>query len=487
MREVVAPLLPSLVLWMVLGAAVAACGGGSGGIGAPVAAGIGSSDEELAEFLKETVQAARASPNSGLLRGRLAMAYDANGFLAEALTSYRQAGALAPDDFRWPYLGAHLEARNERYRAALDDLGRAIEIDAEYAPAWLWRGTWLLKLDRPDEASVAFERAATLGAHEEAALGRALVLVGQERHGDAVPLLEPLARDSGHPYIYRTLGYALRNVGRLAEARTALARGRTAEPLAWRDARAAEKASFVRGIGRLSFAQNLLDAGKVVEALDVLAALRAKYPEETCREHSGAPRTARQPRGHVTCALLDTLSTAYARAGRGDEAFALVQRGLSINPEFFPFHLNVASLYRERRELEKALHHIERAIALSPSFGDAHVQRGRLLIGVGRYEEAQAALETALRNEPEQPATLLYLGMAEGALERWSEAINHLERAIRLQPGFALAHVYLARSLGGAGRFDEAWQALGIAETNGAPNYELQATFRRLKELESVR
>ncbi len=264
----------------------------------------------------------------------------------------------------------------------------------------------------------------------------------------------------------------------MEEARAAVALGRSADPLSWRDPRAVEKAAFVRGIGRFSFAQNLLGAGKVEAALEILEALRAEQPDETCG--AAGHHAAR------ACEVLNTLSLAYVRAGRIDEAFSLVQRGLSINPDFFPFHLNIADRYRGRRELDNALRHIDRAIALNPSLGYGYEQRGRLLIGMGRYDEAMSALEKAVTLAPERPVTLLYLSMVEGEREDWHQSVEHLKRAIRLDPEFAIGHAYLARSLGETGRIDEAWEAFRMAEQYGAPGYEIEATESRLRELESA-
>lgn len=467
-----------LVVWAMSVVAPTACNGESVAVDEPVVAGIDSPDEDLARFLNGMIQDARSLPTSGLMRGRLAMAYENNLFMDEALITYAQAAALDPEDFRWPYFSALLKGRHGLYRAALDDLERAMEIDADYAPAWLWRGTWLLDLDRAGEAMKAFDHADALGAETEAAFGRARVLVAQGKHNEAVALLEPLARDYRHPYIYRTLGFALRALGRTDEARTAVALGRSADPLSWRDPRAAEKAAFVRGIGRFSFAQNLLGAGKVEDALQILETLRAEQPDEMCGA-TGQHATR-------TCEILNTLALAYVRAGREDEAFALVQRALLVNPDFFPFHLNIADRYRHRRELDNALLHIERVIALNPALGYGYEQRGRLLIGLGRYEEAMTSLKTAVRLAPERPATLLYLGMVEGELGRWPQAIEHLRRAVRLDPGFGVGHAYLARSLAETGQIEEAWQEFRMAEEGSAPAYELEATERRLKELESA-
>ena len=376
----------SLAVAVTAGIALTACDGRTGAADPPVVAGVDSPDEDLAQFLDGMIHDARSLPTSGLMRGRLAMAYENNLFLDEALITYAQAAALDPEDFRWPYFSALLKGRHGQYQAALDDLERAIEIDAGYAPAWLWRGTWLVDLDRPLEAMTAFERAHALGADQEAAFGRARAMIAQEQYAEAVTLLEPLARDYRHPYIYRTLGFALRALGRVEEARTAVALGRSADPLSWRDPRAAEKAAFVRGIGRFSFAQNLLGAGKLDEALEILEALRAEQTDETC----GAT-------GHHatrTCEVLNTLSLAYVRAGRREEAMALVQRGIEINPEFFPFHLNIADRYpgssrtRHRTAPHRSRHRAESVARLRLRAARATVDRhGQVRGGDDRARE----------------------------------------------------------------------------------------------------
>ena len=97
------------------------------------------------------------------------------------------------------------------------------------------------------------------------------------------------------------------------------------------------------------------------------------------------------------------------------------------------------------------------------------------------------SLQKAVRLAPERPVTLLYLGMVEGERKRWPQAVGHFERAIRLDPEFAVGYAYLARALSETGRVEEAWQAFRMAQAHGAPGYELEATERRLNQLESAR
>ena len=456
-----------------------ACSGSESPVAdAPVVAGTDSPDRDLADHLEAMIRAVRTTPGSALMRGRLGMAYDVNGFRSQALATYAQAETLDPDDFRWPYFSAHLLAANDEHEQALEVLERALSIDADYASAWLWQGTWLLELDRTNDAMVAFERAFDLGAGDAADFGRARVLTSQGIYVEAVELLEPLARSSENPQIHRTLGEALRGQGRTQEARAAMIRGRNAGPVSWEDPRRDQRSAHVRGHASYQLAQSRSSAGRIREALAILERLQGYHPEANC---------GRDEDFFLACNLMNSFSIAYDRDGDPERALATVQRGLALNADFAPFHLTIANLYRQQRDLDRALDHVDRALELNPARGYAHEQRGRLLFGMGRHADAKAAFESALGLEPEKRTTLFYLGLAEVELGNWALAVEKFERVIELEPTFALGHVFVARSLAEAGRIEEARQAQRDARAYGADPEELRVTELRLRELEALR
>ena len=405
------------------------------------------------------------------------MAYDINGYREEAIATYQQAESLDPTDFRWPYLSAHLIAEDGDYGRALDILDRALAVDADYAPAWLWRGAWLLKSDRAREALDAFGRAAEVHDNPYAHFGHAQALMALGEFPEAVELLEGVAESFEHPYVQRTYGEALRAVGRLDEARTAMAAGRAAESLVWPDERRDQRYVHIRGHASYMLAKELSAAGQTGEALAILQRLQVHHPEEHC---------GRDEEFFLACNLMNSVSIAYDRSGRTAESLATVERGLVLNPDFAAFHLTMAKVLRDGRNLEMALNHVERAIDLSPSSGYAHEQRGRLLFGFNRYGEARAAFESALQFEPGKRTTLFYLGLAQVELSDYEGAVESLSRVTEIEPTFALGHVFLARSLAEVGRIDEARRAQELAKQHRANPAELRRNELRLRELEVI-
>ena len=441
----------------------------------PIIAGIDSSDRDLVDYLEELQQSVRAMKNSALARGRLAMAYDINGLRDEAIATYQQAEALDANEFRWPYFSAHVVAEIGDHEHALQVLERASAIDKNYAPLWLFQGSWLLKTGRPDDALIAFQRATDLEPGPSANFGRAQALIAAGKHEQAIEILEPLSKTSPHPQVYRTLGEALRSVGRTEEARKALAKGKDAGPLTWPDERRDERDNHVRGHASYQLAKTLSASGHADEALIILQRLQTYHPEQACGAEQGII---------LACNLMNSFSIAYDRTGRPARAMEIVQRGLDINPEFIPFHLTIANLYRQDRKLESALTHVDKAIEINPSRGYPHEQRGRLLFGLAKYNEARTSLQIALQFEPEKQTTLFYLGLTEVELSNWTAAAEHFQHVTRIEQDSPLGHMFLARSLGELGRIEDAWQAHHQAQQYGTDLRELRSIEQRLRELE---
>lgn len=432
---------------------------------APVEAGLDSTEPELVAFLQEMVRSAEVMPASALHRGRLGMAYDANGFHEAAATTYKQAAALDPSAFNWPYFAALALARENRLDDALVAIGQAIDIDSSYAPAWLWRASWLLEKDQHADAKEAYEEALSLSTdlatHAAATLGIARVLLRQDNPSEAVVLLEKLTTRITHPTVSKLLASSQRRLGRAATVGGVAGEAR---PLTWPDDRQRARAAYVRGFsGRMLMAENLLRDQKPQAALEILEALRQKAPEDPT--------------------LLNNLGFAYKQLGRSSDAFDLLLGAVSANPDYPLFHFNVAVMYENRNDTRNALKHFTRALDLDPDMDDAAARRISLLTRMERYEEALQGLDDAAGRAIPEPEARFRAGMLAGALERWPLAITRLRKAVQLEPGNARGHLFLGRSLGEAGQFEEARKAVDEAQALGL-SAEVVAARERINSLE---
>jgi len=136
-----------------------------------------------------------------------------------------------------------------------------------------------------------------------------------------------------------------------------------------------------------------------------------------------------QPAAHLNMAVV------YANLEELDKAEQAYQTALRLDPQFVPARINLAMLYDRRGKKDEAEEQFRAVVRLEPELAEAHYSLGLLLAeNPKRLEEASGLLAQAALLSPENPRIHYNFGLALQTLGRPQEAEKELKTALGLSP-----------------------------------------------------
>ncbi|RYR38800.1 hypothetical protein Ahy_A09g043986 isoform B [Arachis hypogaea] len=156
--------------------------------------------------------------------------------------------------------------------------------------------------------------------------------------------------------------------------------------------------------------------------------------------------------------LVQDISSCCLQARTQMMAYSCYLEALRIQPTFAIAWSNLAGLFMESGDLNRALQYYKEAVKLKPSFPDAYLNLGNVYKALGMPQEAIACYQQALQARPNY-------GMAYGNLAsifyeqgQLDMAILHYKQAVACDPRFLEAYNNLGNALKDVGRVEEAIQ-----------------------------
>ncbi len=174
-----------------------------------------------------------------------------------------------------------------------------------------------------------------------------------------------------------------------------------------------------RATGLIFKGAALAQAGRLVEALPLLAEAYASRPER---------------RFNATARRVLLVAIGAARKVEGDEGPVLRERRSAL-PALCAWGMG---LLRVRRA-EEAMGFFDHALALEPKLAMGRLQRSLALEQLGRIDEAEQDCRAALEIDPEMTMGHMALGRLLNARKDYVGSIASLERALALSPDHATA------------------------------------------------
>ncbi len=325
---------------------------------------LGAVDKGLAELDAATA----ASPADAGPWRRAARVLEGLGRHKEALGRYSRVLEIAPGD-----ADARLASADLYLALGELDQARTIALSLVGSPVQESRSQYVLgriavKQDKPEEAVIAFSRAAKLDARNGAAwAGLAEAYLALKDEGKArAALANAAALPGADVMVYRRLAEVETRAGRPAAALPALERAIALAP----------------GEYALRLAQ-----------ARALAAL------ERWHECANAAREAQRLEPKNIEALVLGAEAAY-RQGKNGEAIETLKRALAIEPDSYDVQVKLGRSYADNNLFIEAQTHLERAARLNDRNDAPLVMLAQMHLGQRSYDAAIASLTQAVTLNP---------------------------------------------------------------------------------------
>ena len=378
-------------------------------IPAPETSGL--SARITAEFSRATT-AVRAHPRSATDWGHFGQLCMAHQFSAEALSCFRTAANLAPQDPRWPYLQGVLLEESD-LEQSLKCYANAVAAGGNTAIVHYRQGQVLWRLGRPVDAMRELQQAAERAPeHPAPLLAISRLAMNQSDWGTAEDSLQRALKEApSSPAVQQEL------------SRLAARQGK------WREANEYQQ-TVKLGLGN----EVSLDDQWLKEVTDL--------------ELAGQPDAA----------IADRLLA----EGRLAEAATVLQGVVRDHPELHRARLNLAVALWQLGKTDESQRNFHQLIKEFPDEPSGCLAWGRLLASVGRFQEAKTRFQMAIDRKADAAEASFLLGTIAERLGDDQTAIHWYRQASHAAPEVAANAISLARLYEKSGDFEAAenyWKA----------------------------
>ena len=200
--------------------------------------------------------------------------------------------------------------------------------------------------------------------------------------------------------------------------------------------------------------------------------------------------------------IQDLLRQALAcqQQGRLEQAEAMYNHILSINPTHFHALHYLGVIYDLRGDFNKAIELIEKSININPNDAEAYNNLGLAYKSKGDWMQAVNCYKHALKLDPNYPEVIYNIGIALHHAEMYEQAIDYYKQVLQMSPGYAEIYVSMGRTYYAMGKpaeevacceqalsikpsFPEAYINMGVAYADMSKMEESEQCFRKAIEI----
>jgi tetratricopeptide (TPR) repeat protein len=179
---------------------------------------------------------------------------------------------------------------------------------------------------------------------------------------------------------------------------------------------------------------------------------------------------------------LYSLGRAFLGVWKIEEARQEFARYVELRPNGASGHCALGMTLAALERTQEARQQFERSIALAPEQTESYFRLGLIELNVKDLDEAATNFRQVLKRDSKHAGALSALGRVAFEQKRYSEAIDLLQRAIASDDSKREAHYYLGLTLVRVGRKEEADSQLQIATRLEHDEAEQRRTVLRIQD-----
>lgn len=433
------------------------------------------------EAIIEYRAALQAVPVDGQAYARLGREYLATGDVLNALRAIVRSAEQQPDDPRAQLLAAHTLLTAGRYRDAFRHATRTLELRPDDVDAHLVAGNALAGTGELEAARAHADRAITIDPGRATSYANLGVLaMAQGATGRAADAFARAAElDPKSATIAVALAHFYWSTGRLPEAEREFTRALRVDPDHLMANRAL--AAFYLATGQTARAEEPLKRTIAVNDAPGPMVMLADYYRRAGRADDAIALLERVARLDDWFAAA-TLRIALVRVDAGNRGAAeqAIAAVLARNRRDVRAHLALSALRAAEGRLPEAVQEARLAVDSDGRSADARLQYGSLLSRVGRLDEARRSLTTAISLRPTDVRIELALARVEAQRGDWTPVADHASAVITAWPDHGEAHLLRARALTELGNLHQARTELAAVAQPSPLNPAVQYALGRL-------
>ena len=137
---------------------------------------------------------------------------------------------------------------------------------------------------------------------------------------------------------------------------------------------------------------------------------------------------------------LNNIAVIYTNSKDYQKAINSYEKAIEINPNYADAHYNLGVIFMKLKDYQKAKDCYEKAIEINPNYAKAYYNQGNTYSELGDYQKALGCYDKAIEVNPNYVDAYYNLGVIFKELGEDQKAKNCYEKVIEIDPNFAHAH-----------------------------------------------